>query len=90
MRRVFITGASSGLGQALARAYAARDHVALVAFRGTDAELVLPPTRSLVQTKSRLAGVPGGGGTPLAARIRSVSAMLADRSPARTRRNASL
>lgn len=51
----------------LARAYAARDHVALVAFRGTAADLVLPPTRSLVQTKRRLAGVPGGGGTPLAA-----------------------
>ena len=51
----------------LARAYAARDHVALVAFRGTTADLVLPPTRSLVQTKRRLAGVPGGGGTPLAA-----------------------
>lgn len=51
----------------LAQAYARRDHVALVAFRGTGAELILPPTRSLVQTKRRLAGVPGGGGTPLAA-----------------------
>ncbi|EBA14092.1 magnesium chelatase subunit D [Roseobacter sp. CCS2] len=51
----------------LAQAYARRDHVALVAFRGTDAELLLPPTRSLVQTKRRLAGLPGGGGTPLAA-----------------------
>ncbi|MDR7125609.1 magnesium chelatase subunit D [Pseudotabrizicola sp. 4114] len=51
----------------LAAAYARRDHVALVAFRGTGAELILPPTRSLVQTKRRLAGLPGGGGTPLAA-----------------------
>lgn len=51
----------------LAQAYARRDHVALVAFRGTAAELLLPPTRSLVQTKRRLAGLPGGGGTPLAA-----------------------
>lgn len=51
----------------LAQAYARRDHVALVAFRGTNAELLLPPTRSLVQTKRRLAGLPGGGGTPLAA-----------------------
>ncbi len=51
----------------LAQAYARRDHVALVAFRGTFAELLLPPTRSLVQTKRRLAGLPGGGGTPLAA-----------------------
>jgi magnesium chelatase subunit D len=51
----------------LAQAYAMRDHVALVAFRGTEAELLLPPTRSLVQTKRRLAALPGGGGTPLAA-----------------------
>jgi len=53
----------------LARAYAKRDHVALIAFRGTGAELILPPTRSLVQTKRRLAGLPGGGGTPLAAAL---------------------
>ena len=51
----------------LAQAYARRDHVALLAFRGIAAELILPPTRSLVQTKRRLAGLPGGGGTPLAA-----------------------
>ena len=50
----------------LGQAYARRDHVALVAFRGRDAELMLPPTRSLVQTKRRMAGLPGGGATPLA------------------------
>ncbi|MCU0827567.1 MAG: magnesium chelatase subunit D [Tabrizicola sp.] len=54
----------------LARAYARRDHVALIAFRGPGAELILPPTRSLVQTKRRLSGLPGGGGTPLAAALR--------------------
>ncbi len=51
----------------LSQAYARRDHVSLIAFRGAEAELLLPPTRSLVQTKRRLAGLPGGGGTPLAA-----------------------
>ncbi|MGY6547611.1 MAG: magnesium chelatase subunit D [Roseinatronobacter sp.] len=50
----------------LAEAYATRDHVALIAFRGDRAELCLPPSRSLVQTKRRLAGLPGGGATPLA------------------------
>ena len=51
----------------LAEAYVRRDRVALVAFRGQAAELVLPPTRSLVRAKRSLAGLPGGGGTPLAA-----------------------
>jgi magnesium chelatase subunit D len=53
----------------LGQAYARRDHVSLLAFRGLAAELLLPPTRSLVQTKRRLAGVPGGGGTPLASAL---------------------
>ncbi len=50
----------------LADCYVRRDSVALVAFRGQDAELLLPPTRSLVRAKRSLAGLPGGGGTPLA------------------------
>jgi magnesium chelatase subunit D len=50
----------------LAQAYSRRDHVALVVLRGTKAELILPPTRSLTTTKARLRGLPGGGGTPLA------------------------
>jgi magnesium chelatase subunit D len=50
----------------LADCYVRRDRVALLAFRGSSAELVLPPTRSLVRAKRALAGLPGGGGTPLA------------------------
>jgi magnesium chelatase subunit D len=51
----------------LADCYVRRDRVAVLAFRGRAAELLLPPTRSLVRAKRQLAGLPGGGGTPLAA-----------------------
>jgi magnesium chelatase subunit D len=50
----------------LARSYARRDRVAVIAFRGAGAQSLLAPTRSLVRAKRALAGLPGGGGTPLA------------------------
>jgi magnesium chelatase subunit D len=51
----------------LADCYIRRDSVAMVAFRGAGAQIVLPPTRSLARAKRILSGLPGGGGTPLAA-----------------------
>jgi magnesium chelatase subunit D len=51
----------------LADCYVRRDEVALIAFRGAGAEVLLPPTRSLVRAKRNLAQLAGGGGTPLAA-----------------------
>ncbi|EWY39507.1 magnesium chelatase, partial [Skermanella stibiiresistens SB22] len=61
----------------LADCYVRRDEVALVSFRGKTAELLLPPTRSLVRAKRCLAALPGGGGTPLASGI-DAAADLAD------------
>lgn len=49
----------------LADCYVRRDQVALIAFRKSAAEIVLPPTRSLVRAKRLLAEMPSGGGTPL-------------------------
>ncbi len=53
----------------LADCYVRRDQVALIAFRGNAATLLLPPTGSLPRAKRGLAGLPGGGPTPLAAGI---------------------
>ncbi|MEI6642162.1 MAG: magnesium chelatase subunit D [Novosphingobium sp.] len=50
----------------LAQAYVKRTEVALVAFRGSEAQLLLPPTRSLTRARRALTELPGGGGTPLA------------------------
>jgi len=59
----------------LADCYVRRDQVAVIGFRGKSAEVLLPPTRSLVRAKRSLAGLPGGGGTPLAAAIDSAVAL---------------
>lgn len=53
----------------LAAAYVKRTEVALIAFRGSGADVLLPPTRSLTRAKRALAELPGGGGTPLATGI---------------------
>lgn len=53
----------------LAECYVTRAEVAVVAFRKTHAEVLLPPTRSLTRAKRQLAELPGGGATPLASAI---------------------
>lgn len=61
----------------LADCYVRRDQVAVIAFRREGAQVLLPPTRSLVRAKRSLAELPGGGGTPLAAGI-TAGLLLAD------------
>jgi magnesium chelatase subunit D len=51
----------------LAECYARRDRVAVLAFRGRGAELLLPATHALARAKRALASLPGGGASPLAA-----------------------
>jgi len=48
-------------------AYQRRDKVGLVTFRGSGAEVALPPTGSVEAAALRLAALPTGGRTPLAA-----------------------
>jgi magnesium chelatase subunit D len=59
----------------LADCYVRRDQVALIAFRGAGADLLLPPTGSLVRAKRCLGALPGGGGTPLAAGLDAARAL---------------
>ncbi|SEP09338.1 magnesium chelatase subunit D [Methylobacterium sp. ap11] len=69
--------AKGAVEQLLAECYVRRDRVALVAFRGRGADLLLVPTRSLVRAKRALAALPGGGGTPLACGIDAAARLAA-------------
>ncbi|MEM9464132.1 MAG: AAA family ATPase [Actinomycetota bacterium] len=75
------TGTALGL---LTDAYERRDQVALVTFRGDDAEVVLSPTGSIEVARNRLVDLPTGGTTPLAAGLRVAHRLARDRrDPAR-------
>ena len=60
----------------LTDAYQRRDKVALVSFRGSSAELVLPPTTSVEAAVVRLRSLPTGGRTPLSAGLLRAAEVL--------------
>ena len=61
----------------LQQSYARRDSVCVIGFRGAQAQLLLPMTRSLVRARRALSGLPGGGGTPLASALQLAHAQAA-------------
>jgi magnesium chelatase subunit D len=86
---VFVVDASSSMAaqrrMALAKgailrlllhAYQTRETVALIAFRGATAELLLPPTSSVQLASTRLRELPTGGRTPLALALHTAASLL--------------
>jgi magnesium chelatase subunit D len=61
--------AKGAVNALLQQAYVHRDQVALLAFRGDRADLLLPPSQSVELAKRALDVLPTGGGTPLAAAL---------------------
>jgi magnesium chelatase subunit D len=69
-----VKGAVLGL---LLDAYQRRDRVALVIFRGSEAELVLAPTSSVDRAASALGELPTGGRSPIAAGLERTTHLIA-------------
>ncbi len=71
-----MTAVKGAVQSLLLDAYRRRDRVGLVTFRGQDAAVTLPPTSSVDLAARRLADLPTGGRTPLAAGLRRAGALL--------------
>jgi magnesium chelatase subunit D len=73
-RMTAVKGAAHSL---LTDAYQRRDRVAVVAFRDAGAEVSVPPTTSVELAAARLAALPTGGRTPLAAGLERAGTLIA-------------
>ena len=72
--------AKGALLRLLQQSYLNRDSVAIVGFRGTSAEVLLPPSRSMMRARRVLDRLTIGGGTPLSAGL-ACAIELARRAP---------
>jgi magnesium chelatase subunit D len=66
-----IREAKGAVQRLLRQAYCRRDKVAVITFRAGGARLLLPPTRSVERASCAIDNLAVGGGTPLAAGIRT-------------------
>jgi len=69
MARHRIAIAKKALVNLLRKSYLNRDRVAIVGFSGSDAKLLLPPSRSILRARRILDGLTVGGGTPVSAAL---------------------
>jgi magnesium chelatase subunit D len=69
----------------LVGAYQRRDRIALLVFRGTSAELVLPPTRGLRLARRVLEELAVGGTTPLAHGLAAAGRLICEQQRRQTR-----
>ncbi|MFD6391927.1 magnesium chelatase subunit D family protein [Nocardia sp. NPDC060259] len=72
-----LTAVTGAIVTLLRDAYQRRDKVAVISVRGSEAELVLPPTSSVDIAVRRLAGLRTGGKTPLAAGLLKAREVIA-------------
>lgn len=62
-----IARAKASIVKLLRQSYLNRDHVAVISFHGTKAEVALPPSRSIIRARRVLDSLRMGGSTPLSA-----------------------
>lgn len=74
--RARMTAVKGAVLSLLLDAYQRRDKVGLISFRGSGAEVLLPPTSSVEAAAARLTALPTGGRTPLEAGLLEARATL--------------